>query len=101
MSFRALQNPPDAPHDLAQEVSVAVVSRHRELPVPLVHVRTVVVIEEVVLADCAHVGAEALAGAHLELAERQSLPLRRGLHDLGVNGVEVAVVCDVESDGNA
>ena len=61
--------------------------RDDALPVPLVDVAAVVVIEEVVLAHGAHVGAEALAGLHVELLQRDAFPLRRGLHDLGIDGM--------------
>ena len=55
-------------------------------------------IEEVVLAYGAHVGDEALARLHAELAQRHPLPLRRRLHDLGVDRVLAVVVRDVEAD---
>ncbi len=60
-----------------------------------------VVVEEVVLAHGAHVGAEALAELHAELLQRHPLPLGRGLHHLGIDGVLVVVVGDVELDGRA
>jgi hypothetical protein len=44
----------------------------------------VVVVEEVVLADGAHVGADPLAGPAPELGEGGALPLGRRLDDLGV-----------------
>ena len=69
------------------------------LPVPLVHVDAVVVVEEVVLADGPHVGAQALAEAHAELVQGDALPLGRRLHDLRVEGMAVVVVRDVEPDG--
>ena len=46
-------------------------------------------VEEVVLADGAHVGTQAFAGAHVELLERQPLPLGGGLDDLGIDPDEV------------
>ena len=58
-------------------------------------------VEEVVLADGAHVGAEAFAGLHVELLQRHPLPLGRRLHHLRVDGVLVAIVRDVELDGRA
>ena len=61
---------------------VALVRRDDPLPVPLVHVRRVVVVEEVVLAHRAHVGHQPLAHLHPELLQRHPLPLRRRLHDL-------------------
>ena len=42
-------------------------------------------IEEVVFADSAHVGAEAFAGAAVELLEGDALPLGGGLNNLGLN----------------
>jgi hypothetical protein len=49
-------------------------------------------VEEVVLANGAHVGEEPFAWREAELAQREALPLRRRLHDLRVDGVQVAVV---------
>ena len=58
-------------------------------------------IEEVVLPDRTHVGEQPLARPHAELAQRHPLPLRRRLHDLGVDRVKVAVVRDVKADRRA
>ena len=71
------------------------------LPIPLVHVDAVVVVQEVVFADGAHVGAEAFAGLHAEALEGHAFPLGGGLHDLGIDGVLIAIVGDVELDGRA
>ena len=84
-----------------RKLQVALLGGDHALPVPLVHVGAVVVVEEVVLADGAHVGADALAGLAVELLQRHPLPLGGGLHDLGVDGVLVAIVGDVELDGSA
>ena len=84
--------------DVLQEVEVALVGGDHALPVPLVHVGAVVVIEEVVLADGAHVGAQALARLHAELLQRHALPLGGRLDHLGVDRVLVVVVGDVELD---
>ena len=96
-----LQNPPDRAHGLGQVVERPVLVGDRPLPVPLVDVCAVVVVEEVVLADRAHVGEQPFAGAHAELRERHPLPLGRGLDHLGVDRMEVAVVGDVEPDRRA
>ena len=53
-------------------------------------------VEEIILADGAHVGADAFTGAALELLEGHPLPLGGGLHDLGVDGMFVAVVGNME-----
>lgn len=58
-----------------------------------------IVIDEVVFPDGAHVGADAFAGAAIELLEGDALPLGGSLNDLGVNGILVPVVGDVELDG--
>ncbi len=68
------------------------------LPVPLVDVGGVVVVEEVVLADRLHVGADSLAGLHAELTESNALPLRCRLDDLPLDGIHVSIVADVELD---
>ena len=60
-----------------------------------------VVIEEIVLAHGPHVGADSLAGLHVELLQRHALPLGRGLDDLGVDRMLVVVVGDVELNGRA
>ena len=96
-----LQHLPERAHGVGQVVEGAVGRGDRALPVPLVDVHRVVVVEEVVLAHGPHVGEEALAGLHPELGERRPLPLRRGLDDLGVDRVRVAVVRDVEPHGRA
>ena len=53
-------------------------------------------VEKVVLADGLHVGADALTRLHAELTESNALPLRSGLNDLPLDGVDVAVVADME-----
>ena len=70
-------------------------------PIPLVDVDAVVVVQEVVFADGAHVGAQAFAGPHVEALEGDAFPLGGGLHDLGIDGVLVAIVGNVELDGRA
>ena len=92
---------PDLADHSLQEVEVALLGRDHALPVPLVDVGAVVVVEEVVFAHGAHVGAQAFAGLHVELLQRHPLPLGRGLHHLGVDGVLVAIVGDVELDRGA
>ena len=95
------QHFPDLAHDGFQKFEVALLGGDDALPVPLVDVGGVVVVEEVVFADGAHVGADAFAGPAVELLEGDPLPLGGGLHDLGIDGMLVAVVGDVELDGSA
>jgi len=59
------------------------------------------VVEEIVFAHGAHVGADAFAGAAVELFEGHPLPLGRGLYDLGVDGMFVAIVRNMELNGSA
>src|SRR5581483_10974638 len=61
----------------------------------------VVVIEEVVFADGAHVGADALANLAVELLQRDAFPLGGSLHYLGIDGVLATIIRDVELDGSA
>src|SRR5450755_243970 len=90
---------PDTSDDALQEVEIALLGRNHALPVPLVHVGAVIVVEKVIFAHGAHVGAQAFAGLHAELLERHSLPLGGSLHHLRVDGMLVAIVGDVEPDG--
>ncbi len=62
------------------------------LPVPLIDVGAVIVIEEVIFAHGAHVGAKAFARLHAKLLQRHPLPLGGGLHYLRVDGVLVVIV---------
>jgi hypothetical protein len=64
---RLLQDLPDSLHGLRQVRERALLRRDRLLPVPLVDVRRVIVVEEVVLPHRSHVGQEALARLHPEL----------------------------------
>ena len=98
---RADQDPPDLADDFGQEVRGCAVVGDDPFPVPLIDIAAVVVVEEVVLAHGAHVGADALAGLAAELLQRDPLPFGRGLHDLRIDWVHVAVVADVELHGSA
>ena len=66
------------------------------LPIPLVDVGGVIVIQKIVFAHGAHVGADTFAGLAVELLQGDPFPLRRRLYDLRVDGMHVAVVRDVE-----
>src|SRR4029077_21093939 len=90
---------PDFAHDRLQKLQIALLSGDGSLPIPLIDIGGRIVIEEVVVADSAHVGAEAFAGAAVELLEGDALPLGGGLNNLGVNGIPVPVVRDVELNG--
>ena len=60
-----------------------------------------VVIQEIVLADGAHVGADALANSAIELLESDPLPLGCGLHHLRVDGMQVAIIRNMELNRGA
>ena len=77
-----VQHGPDLLDDVGQGLQVPVLGLHDPFPVPLVDVRAVIVIEEVILAHGAHVGADALALFAFELLQRPALPLGRGLDNL-------------------
>jgi hypothetical protein len=83
---------PDLVDDSFEEVEVALLGGDHALPIPLIDVGGVVVIEEVVLADSAHIGADTFPDFAIELLQRNSLPLGRGLNNLRVDGMLVAVV---------
>ncbi len=55
-----------------------------------------VVIQKVVLSNRAHVGANTLANFAIELLERDPFPLGRRLHHLRVDGMQIAIVRDME-----
>ena len=76
---------PDLPDDHLEEFEVPVFGGDDALPVPLVDVGAVVMVEEVVLADRAHVGVDAFADVAAVLLQGEPLPLRRRLHDLCVH----------------
>ena len=99
--FGADQNLPDLAHDGFEEFQIALLGGDDALPVPLVDIGGVVMVEEVVFAHGAHVGANAFAGAAFELLQGHPFPFGGGLHDLGVDGMFVAVVGNVELDGSA
>ena len=92
---------PDLADNAFQEAEIALFGGDDALPIPLIDVGAVIVIEEVIFADGAHVGAEAFARLHVELLQRHPLPLGRGLNDLGIDGVLVAIIRDVELDRRA
>ena len=96
--LRRLERPPDPAHGLGEVLERAVLRPDRFLPVPLVDIRTVIVIEEVVLPHGPHVGEDPFARRAPELPKSEPLPFRRCLHDLGVERMRVVVVCDVERD---
>ena len=81
-----MEHAPDLPHDIRQVAEGAVIFGDGLFPVPLVDVCAVIVIEEVILADSLHVGAETLAGGHTELAQRHPLPFGGSLDNLGGDG---------------
>ncbi len=58
-------------------------------------------VQEIVLADGSHVRANALAPLAMELFQRDSLPLRGRLHNLGIDGVFVVIVGNMERDRRA
>ena len=88
-------------HNSFEKLKVALLGGDDALPVPLVNVGAVIVIEEVVLADGAHVGADAFAELAVELLQGDPFPLGGGLDDLRIDGMLVAVVGDVELNRSA
>ena len=94
--FRSDDYFPDLADNRLQELQVALLGSDDALPVPLIDVGGMVVIQEIVLAHGTHVGADALANFAIELLESDPLPLGRGLHDLRVDGMQVAIVRDME-----
>jgi hypothetical protein len=56
---------------------------------------------EVILADRAHLGADALSVGAAELLKRRPFPLGGCLHDLCIDGMLVAVIRNMELDGSA
>lgn len=101
VEFGVSQNLPDFVDDFLEEIEVALFRGHDAFPVPLIDIDTVIVIEEVVLADGAHVGAETFAETHAEIAKSGSLPLGGGLNDLSIDGMLIAIIGNVELNGSA
>lgn len=58
-------------------------------------------VEEVVFANRAHIGADAFAGAAVELFQGDASPPGGCLHHLGVDGVLVAIVRNMALDRRA
>ena len=58
-------------------------------------------IEEIVLAHGAHVGADTLANFAIELLEGDAFPLGCGLHHLRIDGMQIAIVRNVKLYGRA
>jgi len=58
----------------------------------------VIVIEEVVFADRAHMGADSLPDFAIELTQGDAFPLGGRLNDLGIETMTIVVVVDVELD---
>src|ERR1041384_7288509 len=83
---------PDLLHCLCKVIEIAFLRRHYSFPIPLIDISAVIVIQKVVLAHRAHVGAQAFAFAHAELLERYSFPFRRRLHNLSVYRMLVIIV---------
>jgi hypothetical protein len=100
--FGAHEDFPDFPHNGLEKFQIALLGGDGAFPIPLIDVGRVIVIEEVVFADGAHVGADAFAGAAaVELLKGNALPLGCGLNDLRVNRILIPVVGDVELNGRA
>ena len=100
-AFRAHQHSPGTSDNFLQKGQVALFGSYDALPVPLVDVGAVVMVQEVVLADGAHVGAHALVHLAPELLERHALPLGGRLHDLRIDGVLIVIVGNMERDRRA
>ena len=99
--FRSDDHFPDFADNRLQELEVALLGGDDALPVPLIDVGGMVVIEEIVLAHGAHVGADTLTNFAIELLERDAFPLGRGLHHLRVDGMQVAIIRDMELNRRA
>ena len=74
-------------HDRELEVvEIAVFRKYDLFPVPLVDVDGVKIVKLVLVAAyCVHVGVKSLSGVEAVALQRQTLPLRKRLHDLCVS----------------
>ena len=99
--LRADDHFPDFADNRLQEVEPALLSSNDALPVPLIDIGRMVVIEEIIFTDGAHIGADAFADSAIELLEGDAFPLGRRLHDLRVHRMQVAIVRDVELNRGA
>src|ERR1041384_3000962 len=75
----AYQNLPDLAHDRLQEFQIALLAGNHALPVPLIDISGVVVVEKIILADGAHIGADSLPRTAPELLQGYSFPFRGSL----------------------
>ena len=97
----AHQDAPYAIHNPLEEFEVALVGGNGPFPVPLIYVGAVIVIQEVVFADRAHVGAQPLSWLHVKALQGDTLPFGGCLHYLGVYRMDAAVIGNVELDGGS
>jgi hypothetical protein len=100
-SLGADQDIPDFAHDGLEEFQIALLGGDDAFPVPLVDISGVVVVQEIVFAYGPHLGADAFAGAAVELLEGHPFPFGGSLYDLGVEGMFVAIVRNMELNGSA
>jgi hypothetical protein len=92
---------PDFCNNGFQKVQIALFGDDRPLPVPLVDIGGVIVIKEVIFANGAHVGADALTGLAVKFLQREPLPLGRGLNHLRIDGMHIAIVRNMKLDWSA
>src|SRR5512147_1354463 len=97
----AFNNFPDTLNGLCQVFQITLVSPDGLLPIPLVHVSTMIVIKEIILAYCTHVCDETLTRLHAKLLQRYSFPFGGSLDNLGVDWMLVVIVRDVKLNGSA
>ena len=77
-------------------VKIAVFGQDDLLPVPLVNVDRVQIVQLIFVTTYGvHVGIQSLAGVEAVALERETLPLRERLHDLGV----LVGAQDIKADG--
>ena len=76
-------------NNLFQKLHIAIFWRNHALPVPLIHIKTVQISQFFVSTDGIHIGVNAIAFCNLIFRQRQTLPLRQGVHHFCARIVQI------------
>src|SRR4030067_283732 len=96
MGLSPLENFPDFFYHFFQGFQVTLLFSYHFFPVPLVYIYAMVMVQEVILTHRPHVSAQALADFHFDMLECHALPLGGSLYHLGMEGVFIIVIGNME-----